>query len=898
MRQAMERGGGDTIFGQITAVNPFQAYNPPPGVLPPGREPALAMDSDLASWANDSFSSAMSMSGGFGAAFAEGLAFLGYAYLSELTLRPEYRRMGERLATEMTRKWIRLTIASEGEDDTDEDDDGKKVAQDKAPTSKISIAAERTPEEDDDEAALQKQRPKPKPVEVSPEQKARERKLRKINERMKKLDVRGRFKNVAEYDCWMGRSHLYIDTGDGDDPAELLTDLGDGSNDVSKRKFKKGSFKALKHIEPVWCYPVRYNATDPLADDWYRPDVWFAMQKQIHRSRLLTFVGREVPDLLKPAYAFGGLSLSQMAKPYVDNWLRTRQAVTDLIESFSVSGIYTNAQSLLQGGGEEVVDRIELFAETRQNMGSMVLDKETEEFFNVSTPLGTLDALQAQSQEQLSSVSGLPLIVLLGITPTGLNASSEGELRVFYDFVNAMQESLWRYKLQTIINFIQLDLYGEVDPAIGFEFEPLWSLDEKGQAEVRKIEAETHTIYVDLGAIGQGEVRSVIVSDENSPYNGLPPEHLPDLAEEEEEGLVVKGGKAQGGAGGESEDDGGGANDAVIPFVHTAWDEFNESDHPRAPDGKFGSTGAQSLSKSAKELKLDKAAKVSEKLHSKLVDLNDEFNGVISDVWDVTPEDRADLDEGMEFEAEQNAQEYAYEKAPAVVAKVRNNLVDIANKLDALAGDKPEGSSFKKLSLEEFGLSHIQSGEISRIVQDISGRFEELNSTSDNLHHLIHGLDEDGDRISDEDIDAEEVESDIVDAEEALREEIGNLRDELRAALEEVDQVINNEHDDVSKQHSEYRKDFDRWKNMSSAARAAEEAAQRQEAAKQKDEVYKHRENVITKALSSGWKPEYKENGGIAWNSVPEEVKNVASSPAGAAQMLKILGESGYGSKG
>jgi hypothetical protein len=55
----------------------------------------------------------------------------------------------------------------------------------------------------------------------------------------------------------------------------------------------------------------------------------------------------------------------------------------------------------------------------RSNAGTFALDKETEEFFNVSTPLGTLDALQAQSQEQMSSVSGIPLIILLGITPRG-----------------------------------------------------------------------------------------------------------------------------------------------------------------------------------------------------------------------------------------------------------------------------------------------------------------------------------------------------------------------------------------------------------------------------------------------------------------------------------------------
>ena len=40
------------------------------------------------------------------------------------------------------------------------------------------------------------------------------------------------------------------------------------------------------------------------------------MGRQVHTSRILTFIGRPVPDLLKPAYSFGGLSLVQLG--YVD----------------------------------------------------------------------------------------------------------------------------------------------------------------------------------------------------------------------------------------------------------------------------------------------------------------------------------------------------------------------------------------------------------------------------------------------------------------------------------------------------------------------------------------------------------------------------------------------------
>lgn len=605
--RAKRKTNGRASQGTGTAFqSPFRAYVPPPGTLPTGAEPEMALDSALQGWADSSFTNALNAANPAGQSFSEGIGFLGYAYLSQLTERPEFRRMSERIATEMTRKWIRLTIQGEADPESAEDDEDQ-LGKDKAPAKQPDRDLDEEEDDDADGAPAggavaddQEEDDEPTPEEKAQRKRneALQKKLRLIEADMKRLDVRGKFKTVAEYDGWMGRSHLYIDTGEGDDADALKIDLGNGSDEKSKSLFKKGSLRNIKHIEPIWCYPVNYNANDPLSDDWYNPQLWFAMAKQLHVSRLLTFVGRPVPDILKPSYAFGGLSLSQMAKPYVDNWLRTRQAVTALIESFSVSGVYTNAQSMLQGGGEEVLDRIELFNVGRTNAGAMVLDKETEEFFNISTPLGTLDHLQAQSQEQMSSVSGIPLIVLLGITPSGLNASSEGELRVFYDLILAMQESLFRDKLHRVLCFIQLNLFGEVDPAIGFEFEPLWSLDEKGEAEVKKIEMEIHTGYIDAGVIGQEEVRNIVVADEDSPYNGLDPDDLPEPPADQ--GMMPPGGGGgEGGAGSDNKEVEGAADESLGAVTEVALDvfafdegQFDESKIKRDMDGKFATTGA------------------------------------------------------------------------------------------------------------------------------------------------------------------------------------------------------------------------------------------------------------------------------------------------------------------
>lgn len=400
-------------------------------------------------------------------AFKEGLTFLGYPYLAEIAQRPEYRRISEIIATEMTRKWIKLQ--SKGDEDKTEQ-------------------------------------------------------INQLEDFLDKIKARDVFRKAAQQDGFFGRAHIYLDTGDTNDWDELKLPMGTGWDTMSRLKVNQlHPIKMLRTVEAVWTYPLNYNSNDPLQDDWYKPNTWFVLGKQMHATRILTLIGREVPDLLKPAYSFGGLSLSQMVKPYVDNWLRTRQSVADLIQAFSQFVIMTDLESLLQEDALEASldERIDNFNRLRDNKGVMALNKATEDFKNVAAPLGTLDNLQAQTQEHMAAVAGIPLVKLLGIQPAGLNASSEGEIRVFYDWIAAYQRLLFNEAIHKVLGFSMLSLWGKVDPDIGFEFESLWALDEKSEAEVRKTEAETDIILIDAGVLDPREVRKRVANDEDSPYAGL-----------------------------------------------------------------------------------------------------------------------------------------------------------------------------------------------------------------------------------------------------------------------------------------------------------------------------------------------------------------------------------------
>lgn len=465
------------------AVPVYSLPKHPPGVVP-ADSPTMAMDtavSDVQTWANS-----LALNG----YWTEGITFLGYAYLAELAQRPEYRVISETIASEMTRKWIRFT--SKADDD-----------------------------------------------------KAKEDRIKELDAEFKRLNVRDLFCRATEQDGFFGRGHIYIDTGDTDHPEELKKSIGDGWDALSKAKLAKKPIKALRTVEAIWCYPTSYNSNDPLAPNWYRPDSWYVQGKEVHASRLITFIGREVPDILKPTYSFGGLSMSQMAKPYVDNWLETRQSVNDIIHQFVIPVLSTNMQTSVQDDGDQLFRRAKFFNLVRDNRGLMILDKDSEEFQNVSAPLGSLDQLQAQAQEHMAAVSHIPTVKLLGIQPAGLNASSEDQMRVFYDYVHAYQEHLFRDKIKRLMGLVMITLWGEPDEDIDFEFEPLWALSEEQAATKRKTEAETGQILIDAGVISQEEERQRLAADADSGYSSIDVDEVPDLIDEEEMGLEPEGGRPQ-----------------------------------------------------------------------------------------------------------------------------------------------------------------------------------------------------------------------------------------------------------------------------------------------------------------------------------------------------------------
>ena len=133
-----------------------------------------------------------------------------------------------------------------------------------------------------------------------------------------------------------------------------------------------------------------------------------------------------------------------------------------------------------------------------------------------------------------------------GDLPKGLNASSEGTNRIYYDKIQSLNEKISFDAIAKVLKILQLNRYGEIDNNVSFRFAPLWEMDERERAEINKIHADTAAVYVDRGCLSQEEVRGALADNPDSGYSNIDVDDVPetdnfadvDLEDKDEAGSV------------------------------------------------------------------------------------------------------------------------------------------------------------------------------------------------------------------------------------------------------------------------------------------------------------------------------------------------------------------------
>jgi phage-related protein (TIGR01555 family) len=187
-------------------------------------------------------------------------------------------------------------------------------------------------------------------------------------------------------------------------------------------------------------------------------------------------------------------------------------SVTHLLQDFSQAVLKMKglADAIAQQEGNLVLDRMTAMDLCRSVARAVPIDSEDEDFIRVVTPMSGLADVLDRLMLRMAEAGEMPVTLLFGQSPAGLNATGESDIRFFYDGIKASQEETVRPRIDRLLDVLFASKAG---PTKGtepenwsYEFNPLWQETDSQRAETRKAQAEADVMYIENGVLDEEEV--------------------------------------------------------------------------------------------------------------------------------------------------------------------------------------------------------------------------------------------------------------------------------------------------------------------------------------------------------------------------------------------------------
>ena len=251
---------------------------------------------------------------------------------------------------------------------------------------------------------------------------------------------------------------------------------------------------------------------------------------RVHWSRCLVFKNGEVPEKTTNAlYRWWGIPEYVKIKQALRECMTSHTYSVQLLER-CVQAIYKmkNLSNMMgtEKGEDAVVQRLQAIDMARNILNSIAIDTDGEDYDYKQSSISGVKEIIESTCNMLSAVTEIPQTVLFGRSPSGMNATGEGDSENYYNMIERIQKMNMKANLRKVIDLILIQgkrekRFTEI-PVYKVEFNPLWSMSEMEQANVDKVKADieavkatTAGVYVTMGALDPSEVREALREGED-----------------------------------------------------------------------------------------------------------------------------------------------------------------------------------------------------------------------------------------------------------------------------------------------------------------------------------------------------------------------------------------------
>lgn len=162
-----------------------------------------------------------------------------------------------------------------------------------------------------------------------------------------------------------------------------------------------------------------------------------------------------------------------------------------------------NLYKMIAGGEEATLRRRMAMLDASRSRARAILLDTDEDFINVTQPIAGVDSLIDKAILRVAAAADMPVTVLMGQSPAGMDATGESDLEIWEAQGTAWRELVLRPRHERLAKIL---LSAKDGPTGGREpehwsmvYRPLREASPRERAEVRKIEAETDATNIDKG---------------------------------------------------------------------------------------------------------------------------------------------------------------------------------------------------------------------------------------------------------------------------------------------------------------------------------------------------------------------------------------------------------------
>lgn len=242
-----------------------------------------------------------------------------------------------------------------------------------------------------------------------------------------------------------------------------------------------------------------------------------ATYTQVHPSRIVRFVGKEVPNMALSANAAGWGWGDSVLNACMAPLLRTESTMANAGELMFESQVdVIKVPDLFSQVGDaqfrtDVLQMISLQTQAKGITKTLLMDKE-QEYATHSATFAGVPELMREFHQELAGASGIPSTRLLGQSPSGLNSTGESDLRNHYDAIRAFQTLRVSPAMARLDEMIVREALGNRPADVHYNWNNLWYPSAKEQAEIGRAKAETIKILNETGLFPSDALASASVN--------------------------------------------------------------------------------------------------------------------------------------------------------------------------------------------------------------------------------------------------------------------------------------------------------------------------------------------------------------------------------------------------